>query len=103
MFWRATDRASRLNDRSSKSDLQRPSYEERTKRKSILWLGAGNPAGVSLRLALAAWGVEASVAWRLRGGCSGAVGTVALWLAAEVAYEPASNDRCKFRWCFESG
>ena len=31
MFWRATDRASRWNDRSSKSDLKRPSYEEITK------------------------------------------------------------------------
>ena len=42
MFWRATDRASRWNYRSSKSDRKRPSRDERTKSKSILWLGAGN-------------------------------------------------------------
>ena len=41
MFWRATDRASRWNDRSSESDLKRPRYESRGKHKSILWLGAG--------------------------------------------------------------
>ena len=54
MFWKAMDRASRWNDRSSESDLKRPSCESRTKHKSILWLGAGResaraePGNVSL-------------------------------------------------------
>ena len=34
MFWQATDRESRLNHGSSKSDLKRPSSESRTKCKS---------------------------------------------------------------------
>ena len=34
VVWRAADRASRWNDRSSESDWKRPSYESRTKRKS---------------------------------------------------------------------
>ena len=34
MFWKATDRASRLNSRSSKPDGKRPRYESKTKRKS---------------------------------------------------------------------
>ena len=41
MFWRATDRASLLNYRSSKSDLKRLCYEEITKCKSLLSLGIG--------------------------------------------------------------
>ena len=40
VFWRATHRASRLNDRSSKSDWKRQSYEEITKPKSILSRGS---------------------------------------------------------------
>ena len=34
VFWKATDRASLLNSRSSESDLKRLRYEERTKCKS---------------------------------------------------------------------
>ena len=34
VFWKATDRASRWNSRSSESDWTRQSYESRTKRKS---------------------------------------------------------------------
>ena len=33
MFWKATDRAIRLNDRSSKSNRKRPSYRERNARR----------------------------------------------------------------------
>ena len=43
MFWRATDRVSRLNSRSSQSDWKRLSYEERTKCKSWSVVGGRRP------------------------------------------------------------
>ena len=41
MFWKATDRVSRLNYPSSESDWKRPRYGSITKRKSLLSLGVG--------------------------------------------------------------
>ena len=48
MFWKSTDRVSRLNDRSSESRWERPSYKNMAKRKSLLSLWAGAGALLSL-------------------------------------------------------
>ena len=43
-----TTGASRWNDRSSKSDWERPRYASQTKRKSLLWAGSGMGAADDL-------------------------------------------------------